>query len=135
MAAIQLFLTLFLAFTVVALSAALRVEARRYGVNVSVLCPGVIRTPILGGGRFGNLKEGLDPASLAAHFERRLPMNPDVLARRVLRAVERDRAIIIEPKAARILWYLHRLCPRLAAKLPVGIPLPVRGHAADQPGE
>ena len=32
---------------VVALSKALRVEAERHGVQVSVLCPGAIRTPIL----------------------------------------------------------------------------------------
>ena len=31
----------------------LRIEARQSGVRVSVLCPGVIRTPILSGGRFG----------------------------------------------------------------------------------
>lgn len=35
---------------VVALSRVLRIEARRHGVRVSVLCPGVIRTPILEGG-------------------------------------------------------------------------------------
>ena len=38
---------------VVALSKALRVEAERHGVQVSVLCPGVIRTPILAGGEYG----------------------------------------------------------------------------------
>ena len=32
---------------VVGLSSALRLEARRYGVKVSVLCPGSIRTPML----------------------------------------------------------------------------------------
>jgi NAD(P)-dependent dehydrogenase (short-subunit alcohol dehydrogenase family) len=36
---------------VVGLSRALRVEAKPYGVRVSVVCPGVIRTPILEGGR------------------------------------------------------------------------------------
>ena len=33
---------------VVGLSKALRIEARQYGVKVSVVCPGVIRTPIPG---------------------------------------------------------------------------------------
>jgi NADP-dependent 3-hydroxy acid dehydrogenase YdfG len=37
---------------VVALSKTLRIEAKRHGVQVSVLCPGVIRTPILTGGRY-----------------------------------------------------------------------------------
>ena len=38
---------------VVALSKALRLEAERHGVQVSVLCPGVIRTPIMTGGVYG----------------------------------------------------------------------------------
>src|SRR6201987_25822 len=38
---------------VVALSKTLRREPARHGVQVSVLCPGVIRTPILTGGRYG----------------------------------------------------------------------------------
>ncbi|MBV9320154.1 MAG: SDR family oxidoreductase, partial [Mycobacterium sp.] len=38
---------------VVAISKALRVEAERHGVKVSVLCPGAVRTPILTGGRYG----------------------------------------------------------------------------------
>ncbi len=43
---------------VVGPSRALRVEARLHGVRVSVLCPGVIRTPILQGGRYGRFKVG-----------------------------------------------------------------------------
>ena len=38
---------------VVAISKTLRVEAKRHGVQVSVLCPGVIRTPILTCGQYG----------------------------------------------------------------------------------
>ena len=38
---------------VVALSKALRVEAERHGVQVSVFCPGATRTPILAGGKYG----------------------------------------------------------------------------------
>src|ERR1700741_923028 len=40
---------------VVAISKALRVEAERHGVQVSVLCPGAIRTPILTGGQYGRM--------------------------------------------------------------------------------
>jgi NAD(P)-dependent dehydrogenase (short-subunit alcohol dehydrogenase family) len=45
---------------VVGLSRALRAEAARYGVRVSTLCPGVIRTPILTGGRFGRMAQPMD---------------------------------------------------------------------------
>ena len=53
---------------VVALSRALRLEAEAYGVRVSVLCPGVVRTPILeSGGRHGRLA-GLPPAARSSTF-------------------------------------------------------------------
>lgn len=100
---------------VVGLSRALRVEARRYGVRVSVLCPGVIRTPILQGGRYGRLL--LDPAMFTERLERFRPMDPTVFARRVLRDVERNRAIIIHPRWWRLFWYLERLSPWLVERI------------------
>ncbi|MEW6689335.1 MAG: SDR family oxidoreductase [Pseudomonadota bacterium] len=102
---------------VVALSRALRLEARQYGVKVAVLCPGPVRTPILNGGRYGRLKSGLDHPVAARYVERLRPMDPSLLARRVLRALDRDRDIIIEPGWWRLLWYLDRLSPRLCSKL------------------
>jgi NAD(P)-dependent dehydrogenase (short-subunit alcohol dehydrogenase family) len=102
---------------VVGLSRALRIEARRYGVRVSVVCPGSVRTPILRGGRYGRAKSGLDMEAFGARLERLETIEPALLARRVLRAVERNRAIIIEPKAARVLWYLDRLSPWLSERL------------------
>jgi NAD(P)-dependent dehydrogenase (short-subunit alcohol dehydrogenase family) len=43
---------------VVGISKARRFEAARYGVRVSALCPGVIRTPILTRGKFGRTELG-----------------------------------------------------------------------------
>jgi NAD(P)-dependent dehydrogenase (short-subunit alcohol dehydrogenase family) len=102
---------------VVSLSRSLRIEARPYGVRVSVLCPGVIRTPILEGGRYGRFLSGYDRARGAQAFERFRPMDPAVLARRTLDAVDRNRAIIIEPGSWRILWWLERLSPSLSDRL------------------
>ncbi len=102
---------------VVGISKALRIEARDHGVKVSVLCPGVIRTPILTGGRYGRLKYEFDPKWMLERFERFRPMDPSRFARRVLRAVDRNRSIIIEPKAWRLFWYLDRLSPGLGELL------------------
>jgi hypothetical protein len=44
-------------------------------------------------------------------------MDPSVFARRVLRAVNRDQAIIIEPRWWRLPWYLDRPSPWLFEKL------------------
>jgi NAD(P)-dependent dehydrogenase (short-subunit alcohol dehydrogenase family) len=97
---------------VVGLSRALRIEARPHGIRVSVLCPGAIRTPILEGGRYGRLK-ALDPARMLALWERLRPLDPAIFARKALRAVARNRAIIIYPAWWRALWWADRLSPGL----------------------
>jgi hypothetical protein len=77
----------------------------------------VIRTPILEGGRYGRVKYDLDPKRLVERFERLRPMDAASFARRVVRAVERNRLIIIEPWWWRLFWVLDRLSPRLGQKL------------------
>jgi NAD(P)-dependent dehydrogenase (short-subunit alcohol dehydrogenase family) len=101
---------------VVGLSRALRIEARPFGVKVSVLCPGPIATPILEGGRFGRFKPDLDTRVMRRALERLRPMDPAPLACRVIRAVQRNRAIIVEPGWWRLLWYLDRASPWLSEK-------------------
>jgi NAD(P)-dependent dehydrogenase (short-subunit alcohol dehydrogenase family) len=103
---------------VVGLSNALRIEAQRYGVQVSVLCPGAIRTPILTGGKFGRLKiPGATDAMVLRAWERMRPMAPEELARRTLDAVDRNEAIIVFPRWWKALWYLERFSPSLAFRL------------------
>lgn len=100
---------------VVALSKALRVEAEHHGVQVSVLCPGVIRTPILNGGKYGRY-EGVSEEALLKSWEALRPMAPDKFAERALRAVLRGDAIIIAPAWWKALWLLDRLSPSLSTR-------------------
>jgi hypothetical protein len=44
-------------------------------------------------------------------------MDPDLLARKALRGVESNRAIIVVPWWYKLFWYLERLSPRLAESL------------------
>ena len=113
---------------VVGLSRALRIEARRYGITVSVVCPGAVRTPLFQGGRYGRRKLGLEAAKLAAHFETGRPMAPSLFARRVLRAVDRGRSIIIEPRWWRLLWYIDRISPRLGERIGALVLQQMRRH-------
>jgi NAD(P)-dependent dehydrogenase (short-subunit alcohol dehydrogenase family) len=100
---------------VVAISKALRVEAERHGVQVSVLCPGVIRTPILAGGKYGRMNIS-DEKVLKKFWERLRPMAPEVFAERALRAVLRGDAIIVVPGWWKAWWYLERLSPALSMR-------------------
>lgn len=103
---------------VVGLSKALRIEAKVHGVNVSVMCPGVVRTPILDGGKYGRIR-GLqvDAETVRELFERMRPMAPDAFARQALAAVARNQAIIVAPTWWKLFWYLERVSPTLSIAL------------------
>jgi NAD(P)-dependent dehydrogenase (short-subunit alcohol dehydrogenase family) len=92
---------------VVGLSRALRVEAERHGVRVSVLCPGAIRTPILTRGKYGRY-QGVSDDELAKFWEAFRPMAPEKFAERALSAVLRGDAIIVVPAWWKAFWYLDR---------------------------
>jgi len=100
---------------VVALSKALRLEAERHGVQVSVLCPGAIRTPILAGGKYGRY-DGVSDEQLLKFWEAFRPMAPEKFAERALRAVLRGDAIIVVPAWWKAWWYLERLSPALSMR-------------------
>ena len=117
-------------FAVVALSRVLRMEAKLHGVQVTVVCPGAVRTPILYGGRYGRFTASLDERVLAPVVERLRPMDAAPLARRILAGVERNRAVIVEPAWCRALWYLARLSPALADRVSALLLTQVRRHVA-----
>lgn len=102
---------------VVALSKALRLEAERHNVKVSVLCPGAIRTPILTGGTYGRMKNtGASDEDLLKFWEPMRPMAPEKFAERALSDVLRGDAIVIVPAWWKALWYIERLSPALSMR-------------------
>ncbi len=99
---------------VVGLSLALRTEAAAHGVGVTVVCPAAVDTPILDKGEIGRFR-GRDFYLEGQGVKH--PVDADVLARRILRAVEADEAIVVEPRQARIAWRMGRLSPTLVNRL------------------
>lgn len=101
---------------VLALSRCLRADWASSGVGVSVICPGIINTPIASHTRmFGDL------ASRQERIARtmRLGHSPDLVAKAIVRAVERDQGVVpvgFESELA------YRLLPF--------IPAPIQGLAA-----
>lgn len=83
---------------VIGLSLALRAEARAQGVTVSVVCPGFIRTDIT-------------PDARAQWW--RVRATPDRLADAILRGLDAERAVIVWPRSARVVWWLERASPAL----------------------
>lgn len=94
---------------VVGLSLALRVEAARLGVKVSVVCPGIIRTNIPHAATY--LKIDREAALSLVHSVRM--MDVDKCAHVILRGVARNKAVIRVTPFAYIISWLFRLHPAL----------------------
>ena len=104
-------------YAVVGLSKSLRAEAAQTGVRVSVLCPGVIRTPILDGGKYGKMLIEIPPDELQRMLEKLRPMSPNLFAKKVLHLVAKNKAIIIVPSWWKLFWWINRLSPSLGISL------------------
>jgi NAD(P)-dependent dehydrogenase (short-subunit alcohol dehydrogenase family) len=116
---------------VVGLSLSLRAEAAARGVRVSVVCPGVIETPLLdseGPADLPTPAHRYDSRTLLVHAAGK-PYPAAALAADVLRGVDRNRAVIAAPARARIGWWLQRLAPTLLEKQNIRATAWTRAHA------
>lgn len=104
---------------VVGLSTALRPEAALHGVKVSALCPGAVETPILDDPPPADLPPGTSPVTARQYLAvvRQKPVPAERFARLALRRIAAGDAVIVVPRSARSLWYLHRLSPRLVQRV------------------
>jgi NAD(P)-dependent dehydrogenase (short-subunit alcohol dehydrogenase family) len=94
---------------VIAFSSGLRFEAATFGVGVSAVCPGFVESSIY---------ENSVTARLERHKVRELvpfKMMPAArAANEILAGVERNEAVLVFPRYARVLWWLARMQPRAA---------------------
>ncbi len=119
-------------FAVVGLSLGLRAEAATHGVKVTVVCPGVIETPLLEAQAPSGLTAAPSSPDVRAFLTRDLgtPYPSDALARDVLRAVQRNRAMLVTPSRARLAWQMSRLLPACALAFATHV---VRRHQREHP--
>lgn len=98
---------------VVGLSLGLRFEGADLGVKVTCVCPGDMKTDIYKNLTVVNLdKATIERDSRGTHFL--LPQwTAEHAARKVLSGVDRNRAIIVFPWIAHVIWFLHKNVPGL----------------------
>lgn len=111
---------------VVGLSMALRSEAVPRGVGVLVVCPAAVETPILDKGAVGGFV-GRD-----YFLQTGKAYDADRLARDTLRAVERNKAILVKPTVAHAQWLLARAAPALMNRLAMRFVGDQRARQADR---
>jgi NAD(P)-dependent dehydrogenase (short-subunit alcohol dehydrogenase family) len=99
---------------VVGLSDALRVEAKDLGVKVSVVCPGLVDTPLVRNVRVIRIGR--------QDLLQQLPglMDPERCAREILRGVERNKAMILVTPMAKWFWWINRISPGLMRVILLG---------------
>jgi NAD(P)-dependent dehydrogenase (short-subunit alcohol dehydrogenase family) len=113
---------------VVGLSLALRSEAVARGVGVLVVCPAAVETPILDKGSIGGFV-GRD-YFLSAQGGK--AYDPDRLAGDTLRAVEKNKAILVKPRIAHAQWLFARLAPTLMNRMSMGFIKAQRAKQAEE---
>jgi short-subunit dehydrogenase len=100
-------------WALVGFSTSLRVEAATLGVKVSVACPGLVRTNFPDGAAYVRVNKD----AYLKRLPERFMMEPADAARKILRGVARNQAIIVFPWHARLLSWFHRHFPWLLSPL------------------
>ncbi len=112
---------------IVGLSLALRSEAAAHGVGVHVVCPSAIETPLLDKGGIG----GFDGRNYFLQGRSGKAAYPaDRLAQDTLKAVERNKALLVRPRSAHGQWLFARLAPGLMQRASIRFIASQRSHQA-----
>ena len=97
---------------VVGLSLSLRSEAKQYGVQVNVVCPGIINTPMKTASELRNMDRAKVNKRIAG-----IGLPVEVCARDIMRGVDRDRPIILIGRHGTLLYHFFRLQPWLYGRM------------------
>jgi NAD(P)-dependent dehydrogenase (short-subunit alcohol dehydrogenase family) len=104
-------------FGVIGFSEALRAELSVRGIGVTAVCPGVIDTPIVRSAHvYGSSATPENREQAIRMFDRR-NYGPDRVARGILKAIQKNRAIAPISPEARVGYWIKRLFPWLVAAL------------------
>ena len=104
-------------WAIIGFSTALRVEAAGLGVNVSVACPGLVRTNMGEHNVYWNVRKEDHLAQLPLRWA----IEPGQAAKGILRGVARNQELIVFPFSIRVAWWMSRMCPWVFAPLMRGM--------------
>jgi short-subunit dehydrogenase len=94
-------------FGLVGFSESLRAEYANRGLGVTALCPGLVRTGLFRAAASGH------PDKPVKQPPRWLSVSPESVARKAVRAIRRNRGLVLVSAMAHMLWFLRRLSPGL----------------------
>lgn len=99
-------------FGVSGLTLALAIEALNYGINVSLVCPGFVNTPIRNSTKYIGIEK--EEFLKSTFFT---PISPEECAKKILKGVSKKKVIIPITYYSKIVWSLYRFFPVIFIKL------------------
>jgi short-subunit dehydrogenase len=97
-------------FALVGFSESLRAEYGPRGLGVTALCPGLVRTGIFESAMTGGRKR-------APKFPAWMTIPPDRVARSAVRAIKRNRGLVVVSGQAQFVWWVKCLFPRFLNRI------------------
>jgi NAD(P)-dependent dehydrogenase (short-subunit alcohol dehydrogenase family) len=89
-------------------SEVLRFDLRKHGIGVSLVCPGAVKTPLVGTVEIvGVADDNWRVGKLKERFEKRA-VSPESVAERILTAIERNRYMVFTSVDGRLLHWIQR---------------------------
>jgi NAD(P)-dependent dehydrogenase (short-subunit alcohol dehydrogenase family) len=104
-------------YAVFGLSEALRDELLRHRIGVTAVCPGIINTPITASSPLRGANNTPEMRRRMIEIYQRRNYGPERVARNILKAVQRNRAVAPISPEAWAMYYLKRLVPGFVARL------------------
>ncbi len=98
-------------YGVLGLSEALREELAPHAIGVTAVCPGLVNTPIVSSSPLRGASDTPEVRQKLIDVYRRRNYGPDRVARNILRAVQRNRAVAPISPEAWALYYFKRFVP------------------------
>lgn len=92
-------------FAIVGFTNALRNEAKEFGINVSVVCPTIVNTPLYDTAIYNKVD------AKKALKTRDSLQTPEVAAKKIIRGVRRNKAVIHTSCMTHATWVLYRIAP------------------------
>lgn len=98
-------------------SEVLRFDLRKHGIGVSLVCPGAVKTPLMGTVEIvGVDRESPRIRKLTQRFEQHA-VTPERVAERIVEAIERSRYLVFTSLDGRILYGIQRWIPPLYTRI------------------
>ena len=96
-------------YALTGLTQSVALEAKNFGIKLTVVCPGYIDTNLFKNSAYG---KSLD----AEQFKTRIPLkfiDVPTAVKKILHGVERGQLIVAFPRYVHIFWWIYRLSPQL----------------------